>query len=171
VFEHIPEGRDREDYEARPMLVVPVADLPWAHHPFRCPYSREFNAAVPRSRVPHGHGAPEWVPEFSEAARHIYIAAFARSLTEEQVRGCAYHRPNWLWAAAAAVACFERGIRPEPEEVVREARAAGETDETAEACCSFWVEPIFLNGPVLGNGQHRMCALKLAGVPRCLIEL
>lgn len=152
------------------MLIVPVADLPWAHHPFRCPYSADFDAAVPGPVTPHGRATPEWVPEFSQAARHPYIAAFARSLTEEQLRRCAYHRPNWRWAAAAAVAGFERGIVPEPGEVAREARAAGETSETAEALYSFWLEPIFLNGPLLGNGQHRMCALKLTGVPRCLIE-
>jgi hypothetical protein len=170
VFEHIPEGRDREVYAARPLLVVPVADLPWAHHPFRCPYSAEFEAAVPEPLVPPGRGTPERVYEFSEAARHPYIAAFALSLTAEQLHRCAYHRPNWKWAAAAAVAAFERGIVPEPGEISQAVRVAGESDETAEAMWSFWREPIFLNGPLLGNGQHRMCALKLAGVRRYVIE-
>ena len=152
------------------MVVMSVAELPWAHHPFRCRYTAGFDAAVPEPRVPHGSATPEWVPEFSEAARHRFVAAFARSLSAEQLRRCAYHRPNWKWAADAAVACFERGVRPEPGEVIHAARTAGQSDKTAEALYSFWREPIFLNGPILGNGQHRMCALKLAGVPRCLIE-
>ena len=153
------------------MLVVAVAELPWAHQPFRCAYSAEFEAAVPEPVMPHDRDTPECVHQFSQAARHPYIAFFARSLSEEQLRRCEYHRPNWKWAAAAAVAAFERDIRPEPGEVVQAARAAGESEETAEALYSFWLEPIFLNGPVLGNGQHRMCALKLADVPHCLIEL
>jgi hypothetical protein len=43
--------------------------------------------------------------------------------------------------------------------------------ETGWAFWSFFREPIFVSGDRLGNGQHRVCALRLAGVERCPIEL
>jgi hypothetical protein len=62
-------------------------------------------------------------------------------------------------------------VAPEFGEAVQAARHAGENQDSGEALWSFFREPIFVSGDVLGNGQHRICAMKLARVPRCLIEL
>jgi hypothetical protein len=49
-------------------------------------------------------------------------------------------------------------------------KEAGLDKCTAWAALSFFVEPIFIDGHRLGTGQHRVCAMKMAGAARCPIE-
>jgi hypothetical protein len=151
----IPSGRDRDQYLCEPMRVANVAELPWPHHPFKCAHALELKAAIPDEL------------EFEQCRPHV--ERFVRALTPDRLRQCDYHRPNWHWAAASAIFCFERGVEPDYGEAITAARAAGESDLTGEGLYSFYREPIYVSGLVLGNGQHRVCAMKLSGVPLCLI--
>jgi hypothetical protein len=137
------------------MRIVAVADLPWAHHPYKCAFADEFGATVP------GDVAFEDRPG--------YFAIFAGALSPERLQTCRYHLANWQLAADAAIHVWEDDV-PDVDAVVEGLLAAGESEHTVDAMCSFFWEPIFINGTLLGNGQHRVCAMKLAGVPRCLIE-
>ena len=51
--------------------------------------------------------------------------------------------------------------------MTRVTRDYGLDQEECEMLWSFFAEPIFCSGNSLGNGQHRVCAMKLAKVPRC----
>jgi hypothetical protein len=143
--------------ESASMRVIAVADLPWPHFLFRCHFSALFVAAVPSA--------------VEDDVRAQYVEACARDIPPWRLRRCEYHRPNWTWAAATAIACWETGDADDALGDAAEAgRRTGESDDTILAMYSFFWEPIFISGTRLGNGQHRVCAMKLAGVLHCLIE-
>jgi hypothetical protein len=90
-------------------------------------------------------------------------------LEPSQVTACGYHWPDWHLAAATAVALVEQTGHL-PWDALDEA-AASMDDETRWAFYSLRMEPIvWAGGERLVNGQHRVCAMKLAGVPRCPIQ-
>jgi len=137
------------------MRIVEVADLPWAHNPYKCAFADDFKATAPADI------------DFDDSRE--YFASFAAALPPEQVQTCRYHAANWHVAAEAAIRVWHDNA-PDVDTEVERLLAAGESEDTVEAMCSFYWEPIFVSGARLGNGQHRVCAMKLAGVPRCLIE-
>jgi hypothetical protein len=143
----------------RDFYVAEVANLPWGHGLFNCRYSDLFEAAVRE------------VPPDREEDGQPLIEAVARSLSSDQLRGCRYHPPDWKLAARTAIECW-RESEPE-DEILRVGEIFARADLPAEALWaaeSFFVQPIYIDGPFLGNGQHRVCAMKLAGVDRCLVE-
>lgn len=141
------------------MYIADVSALPWPHGLFRCPNARLFEASIPEADRDHA----EKCQAFIEEGVH--------SLSQARVRHCSYHRPDWKVAARLAIDWWrERGSENQPDDfdlVLAEANLGIATRWAAE---SFFAEPIWINGPLLGNGQHRVCAMKLAGVPRCLVE-
>lgn len=143
--------------ESASMRVIAVNDLPWPHFLFRCRFSAVFEAAVPS--------------DADDDVRAQYVEACARGIPPRRLPRCEYHRPNWTWAAATAIACWETGDAEQALQDAAEAgRRMGESHDTVWAMYSFFWDPILISGTRLGNGQHRVCAMKLAGVPRCLIE-
>jgi hypothetical protein len=141
------------------LYVAKLASLPWGHGLFNCKYSQLFESAV------------RDVPPDREELGQPLVEAVARSLSSDQLRRCPYHPPDWKLAAEVAIECWQNR---EPfddffaiEEALARADLPGESRWAAE---SFFVQPIYLDGPFLGNGQHRICAMKLAGVDRCLVE-
>jgi len=135
--------------------IVAVDSLPWAHHPFRCRWAARFERLTPDD-------APE-------AERRAAVRDLALSLTPAELAACPYHDADWRMAAETAVALVESGDTSIEalERIVASLRLDG---NTAEALCSFFSDPIFVAGDGLGNGQHRVCAMKLADVPRCPVE-
>jgi hypothetical protein len=125
--------------------VVDVNDLPWAHLPFKCRWKRDV------------------------AASHCdSFGDFIRSLTPAQIAECEYHvGTDWVIAAHVACELVEAGTTT-PDDF--SSAAAGHDACTGWGIVSFRSHPIFLNGDELGNGQHRVCAMKLADVARCPIE-
>jgi hypothetical protein len=99
-----------------------------------------------------------------------HVEAVARSFSKAQVGRCPYHRPDWNIAAEVAVTCWQEARGDYLSDVGEALSQVDLTEETRWAAESFFIEPIWINGPSLGNGQHRVCAMKLAGVPRCLVE-
>ncbi|HEU5061740.1 MAG TPA: hypothetical protein VFT79_01150 [Solirubrobacterales bacterium] len=99
------------------------------------------------------------------------VEAGVRSLSKAQIRHCPYHRPDWNVAARLAIDWWrDRGREGRLEDFALETADAKLDAPTQWAAGSFFVEPIWINGSLLGNGQHRVCAMKRAGVPRCLVE-
>jgi hypothetical protein len=111
--------------------------------PFKCRWKQEFNASG--------------IESFGD---------FVRTLTPAQIAECRYHATDWMTAARVAVELVEAGATDDDIDAAAEAHDPC----TGYAIASFWAEPIFVDGRRLGNGQHRVCAMKLAGVPQCPIE-
>jgi hypothetical protein len=96
--------------------------------------------------------------------RFVLASEAPAALTE-----CPYPAIDWHAAAAAAVALVEAGDASTAA-IARAARERKLDPDTSEALFNFFADPIFCSGESLGNGQHRVCAMKLAKVPRCPIE-
>jgi hypothetical protein len=135
--------------------IVAVDTLPWGEHPFRCRWASRFERVASR--------------DASDAERRAVVRDVALSLTADELAACPYHDGNRHQAAEAAVALVETGDTS-IEAINTVIASRGLDDRTAEWFCSFFSEPIFVVGDTLGNGQHRVCAMKLAKVLRCPIE-
>jgi hypothetical protein len=140
------------------MYIADVGRLPWPHGLFRCANKHIFEAALPDADK-----------DRSESCQ-VYVEATARSLSESQIRLCPYHRPDWNLAARVAIDGWRDCESDDPSDVADALNQANLADETLWAAESFFIEPIWIIGPSLGNGQHRVCAMKLAGVRQCLVE-
>lgn len=100
-------------------------------------------------------------------AQQAAVAAVAHGLTPAELAKCKYHATDWVTAAEVAVGVLE-GRETMDEAIER----LGDTTREAEGVWSLLSrEPVWLDGPQLGNGQHRVCAMKLAGAKRCPVEL
>lgn len=140
------------------LYIADLVSLPWPHGLFRCAHKRLFDDAMPDAARCH--------PEDCQS----YVEAVARRLPEVQVRRCPYHRPDWKRAAEVAIGCWQESGCDEQSDLGKAFSRANLSEETRWAAESFFIEPIWINGPLLGNGQHRVCGMKLAGVTRCLVE-
>lgn len=141
------------------MYIADVASLPWPHGLFRCPHTRLPQASARE-------------PEAGDDEKgQAFVEAGVRSLSKAQVQLCPYHCPDWKVAARLAIDWWrDCGREGRLEDFALAAADAKLDAATRWAAESFFVEPIWINGPLLGNGQHRVCAMKLADVPRCLVE-
>ena len=72
---------------------------------------------------------------------------------------------DWHRVAGRAVQVVEAGHNHPPDEVCREIGA-----ELGWHLRYLFVEPIFVSGARLGNGQHRVCAMKAQGMPLVPVE-
>lgn len=135
--------------------VVLVKELPWPEDLFRCRWVKEFREA--------SKAAPTTVEQRGA------IACYAHQLTTAQLKECPYHRPDWSLAAGTAVELVGRG-RVSSTTAAEAADQRGFDVCTASALVAFFAEPIFVDADGLGNGQHRVCAMKLAKVQYCPIE-
>lgn len=140
------------------LYVAEVSGLPWPHSLFRCSHVRQVEAAL--------RGIPDDPPEVVQRA----VESVVRSLSPNDLRSCDYHRPDWVLAARVAIGCWRTSRREDLADVGDVISRAGLSPQIQWAAESFFVEPIWINGQSLGNGQHRVCATKLAGVYRCLVE-
>lgn len=136
---------------------MPLAALPWPHHQAGCPLGQ---LADDYQRTPHA-----FAPQTAHAAASI-------SPEGAQIRDeCPYHRPDWpklVRIFDEAVAAVEHGDSP----LVRMHPDYESLSEDEQRWLHTLVsEPITYDdgGDVLVNGQHRLCALRFAGVTACPI--
>ena len=144
--------------------MVSVDQLPSPHHLFRCPFAREHKRCVAA------------VGE-SSAGLAVAFDRFAAAVAPRTWQ-CDYHHADWETATAAAIAALDdaapwassRALASVAAEI---AGARGGDEMTMWMAHSLFADPIFLmrsDLPALGNGQHRVCAMKIAGVMRCVID-
>lgn len=135
---------------------VPLAAMPWPHSQSDCPLGEL--AEQYRDRVPDSHGA--------------HAAAFLSRPGRQIQTECPYHQADW----------------PRLVRMLEESRAAAADDEPPpvgshpefDLLCppeQEWLkalatDPIkYSDGDdALTNGQHRLCALRAAGLTRCSVE-
>jgi hypothetical protein len=138
--------------------IADLASVPWPHGIFRCRYTAVFDAVV--GDIP---------ADRPESAQPL-VENVARSLSPEQLSRCDYHRPDWIRAAKVAIDCWRACESGRRSDVGAALDRVAMSEDTRWAAESFFVEPIWIDGPLLGNGQHRVCAMKLAGVQSCVVE-
>ena len=142
------------------LAVVAVADLPWTHNPSRCPHLDRFRTI--ESLYPE----EQWTPP-------VVGAQWFLTLSEQDLEQCDHHSPDWLTVAAASVEIFEGLDATATLDTIPELVTArlGNTPE-AERCLSLFYEPITWRHchTRVGDGQHRICALKAAGAPFCVVD-
>lgn len=138
---------------------VPVASLPWPWNPFKCTWQDRFEGLVGGRKL----GDPE---------RTALFERMATALSPDEVGQCPYHVTDWRLAADLALSLNRLGNTPAHRTIENGVRARGGGNAEIEAVCSFWEEPMSWSegAPVVGNGQHRVCALKLAGAEIALID-
>jgi hypothetical protein len=128
---------------------IAVSALPFPFHLFRCPFETQHLHALELAGADPDHWA---TPEECARAFELFITDIGRDVPE-----CPYHVPDWQLAASRAV----EALRPDGSHAA--VNLEGLDRETQWAAHDLFVEPIFINGSRLGNGQHRTCAMKCAG--------
>lgn len=144
------------------LVVVAVADLPWAHRPARCAHANRFEQL-------EAHYPP------SSGARTAAIGAhWFFTLTDDDIAACGYHRPDWSRIADVAVAVF-RALAPGAPP---EAALTAVGDAIVDPCDREWCESLFTDpivwypgAPNVVNGQHRTCALRASGAGLCVVDV
>jgi hypothetical protein len=143
----VPAVPESEDW-----LIADVASMPWPRNLFNCEWRDRAGA----------------VEDLDLGASQVAMRSMVLGLTARELVACPYHRPDWRRAADAAVTLVEQTGQLVEEDLRRTAR--GMDGETAWALYSFVGQPIIWNGgDELSNGQHRVCAMKLAGASCCPI--
>lgn len=150
-----PEAEESNIYEM--LAVVDVAALPWPHNPGRCAYLDRFlelELSYPSDAA-------------AVAGAHWFVSL------DPADTACPAHRADWSAAAGAAVAVLEAGTARERDALLNALTATNPPPETVRAAASFFTQPIAWvpGSSTVINGQHRACALKLAGVQRCVVDV
>lgn len=140
------------------MQVVAVADLPWAHNPWKCAHAERYQAV----RKLYGKGCSG---EIASGA-HFFL-----SLDADQLAACPYHQHDWLAIAAASVKLLNR-LPPtsSQEEVLKAADKLLHRSSDRSQLHLLFTDPIAWHpdSTTITNGQHRACALKAANAPLCV---
>ena len=150
---------DHENVEyERVWRVVPVNALPFPFHLWKCPFEqRHLRALETVGADPDDYANPEQCSN----AFDIFVADLGAEIV-----ACPYHLPNWKLAAERAIEATTR----DPHDAITKLAIEDLDNETEWAAWEFFAEPIRLDGNRLGNGQHRTCAMKCAGVLAAPIE-
>jgi len=148
-----------DDYETF-WRVVPVVGPPFPFHLFRCPFVERHLRALEAVGAQSDDYA---TAEQCSRAFGLFVTDVAA-----EIATCPYHQPDWNLAAERAIEAVRRRTTEAGSRVTAE--TAGLDHETAWAAWDFFAEPIWIDGDRLGNGQHRVCAMKCAGVLEAPIE-
>jgi hypothetical protein len=134
--------------------IVPLAALPWPHNQARCPLAdlvEQEVGAHPDSKAAHA-------------------AAFTSDAGARAQQTCPYHRPDW----PKLVRILEESIdlASDDPHVEQHPDYGDLSDEEREWLYTLIVEPLIWddNDSHLTNGQHRLCALRGAGIERAPVD-
>ncbi|MER5549728.1 hypothetical protein ABT072_46900 [Streptomyces sp. NPDC002589] len=130
---------------------VAASQLPWPHGLFKCPYGERAKTLA--ATYPKGHNKTAHAELFTQ-------------LGDQDFASCPYHQADDWRAIAEAVLAFSRAD-PDSEEQDRLYEAAHLSDRDRA-----WFRSLIGGGHIwwdtgqqnLTNGQHRLCALRAAGV-------
>jgi len=139
------------------MDIVAVADLPWAHNPFRCAHRARFEAI-------RGHYDKDFDGHIPAGA-HFFL-----HLDAEQLAACPYHQHDWVAIADASIVLLE-GLTPASERrdvFSAAAELLPDGPDREQLVCLFTDPIVWSPGHTsITNGQHRACALKASGATLC----
>ncbi|MFJ5851281.1 hypothetical protein [Streptomyces sp. NPDC092903] len=130
---------------------VAASQLPWPHGLFKCPFGERANSLA--VTYPKGHSKTAHAELFTQLGKQDFAA-------------CPYHQADDWKGITDAVLSFA-DAEPDSDEQDRLYRAAHLSDRDRE-----WFRSLIGGGHIwwdtgqtnLTNGQHRLCALRAAGV-------
>jgi hypothetical protein len=136
-----------------------VANLPWPWNPFKCQFADDF-----RKRV-EGQ-------ELSDTSRAEQFELLMQGRSPDEIGTCRYHQTDWPLVASIAVELHRSVPNLNYRDIEDGILGAGGTQSEVEAAKSLWIFPIVWTpgAETVGNGQHRICALKTAQVELVLVE-
>lgn len=144
------------------LTTVRVSEIPMPHLLFKCLYAQRSLELVERYKDSY-EGDP------GRAGRE-----FLARLTDEEASRCSYHRADWRTVAALSVAVLARLQEGQARDkaIATLARRFSLSAEDQSALRWLFWDPIHwgFEAEELANGQHRVCALKRAGVEYCVVE-
>jgi hypothetical protein len=94
----------------------------------------------------------------------------------QEVRQCWHHRltrSEHLYVAELSCWFVENEVQPLPERFEPIVKRDGFSVEVQHAVEALFDDPLhwsFVKGEHMGNGRHRLCALKARGIPRVAVE-
>lgn len=160
--------RRRHDYQderwnpleitPRVLTTVRVEDLPVPHHLFKCRYADRSGELIELYEDDPARAGKE----------------FLASLTDEEAARCGYHQADWRKIASLSVAVLARMQEGQQREKAIKAisRRFKLSHRDELELLILFADPISwgFDTDELGNGQHRVCALKKAGAEFCIVE-
>ncbi len=165
VVSRLRQRHEYQDERWDPLEITPatlttvrVEDLPVPHHLFKCLHQDRFDEMLGRHRDEPGRAYSE----------------FLAGLDPEQVARCPYHQADWQKVAALSVAVLARVQEGQRRDKALEqiSRRFKLTDRDQIELFFLFADPIHwgFGADQLGNGQHRVCALRMAGAEFCIVE-
>ncbi|HUR03169.1 MAG TPA: hypothetical protein VM347_11555 [Nonomuraea sp.] len=156
-----PAERRRLLHGVNGVRLVPLSSLPWPHGLFKCAH------APADERLARGYPRDKNSDSASQAAH----AELFTQLSAHDFAACPYHQANWPLIgeiARRAVAGPERDWR----DALTPADTARLTPQDEHWLDSFEIDPIAWDDghDSITNGQHRLCALRAAGVLICPVD-
>ena len=139
--------------------MVPVELLPWPHNPFKCGLRGQLLQMYPDFE------------QLEDAERQHAFQQFISTRDAADFVACSYHDGEQPRAAAVAAQLLNDGVDCESRWDVADA-LPNERPEFITMVCDFFSHAAIRwdgQSSQLSNGQHRVCALKVAMVPTCVI--
>jgi hypothetical protein len=142
---------------------VPLAAIPWPHNPFRCAHFGRARAIMAT------------YPDTTHACQAATAELF-EELTPADFAACLYHRPDWPTIVQVALELVADGIADGTESAQLGPRIT--SDERLPPDDRTWLWSLLSMEPIewddgdlaITNGQHRLCAMRAAGVLACSIQ-
>ncbi|MCC5579229.1 hypothetical protein IMZ11_26735 [Microtetraspora sp. AC03309] len=144
--------------------MVPLSALPWPHNLFKCAHRQRADDVLASYPAPDRDGGAE---QMSQAAH----AELFGQMTAEDFAACLYHQVNWQAIGEVARRAVEQHDGDWEAALARSDSPALTDDDTTWLSYLF-ADPLCWNDgeDSFVNGQHRACALRVAGVPACPVD-
>jgi len=149
-------GRDMVEVVDPVVEIVPVADLPSPHNPWKCSNSPRFRElSVAQGQLAHGISAGE---------------LFRSGLTAAEVRSCPIHQVDWNAIGLEAVRIAAAGGSAEVM-LATAKRSLALNGGAKRLLVSLFESPIMLRDSSYIDGQHRACGLWFSGLPDAVVSV
>lgn len=156
---HMTSNLDEDD-DAPRWSIVPARALPYPFNLSRCRFADRHATALEAVG-----STPDECPTAAQCSSAF--DAFIEELAD-LINACPFHQPDWRLAAERAI---DATHKPDSGDLSQIAVDTSELDDkTSWAAWSFFSEPIWIDGDRIGNGQHRLCAMKCTDVSKLPIE-
>ncbi|MFZ2176594.1 MAG: hypothetical protein WAW17_21645 [Rhodococcus sp. (in: high G+C Gram-positive bacteria)] len=150
-----PDERRRAVESKIGLRMVPLSALPWPHRQYQC----AFAIAAGKQLGRYGD------------AQAAHAAGFLSPDGQDTMKSCRYHEPRWLLVSKIVADCWDQRTQTLPGVADHPLYADLPTDDR-EALSSLTTDPMVWNdgADAIANGQHRLCAMRAAGVTHSIVD-
>jgi hypothetical protein len=153
------------DYLGRTWKVARVADIPFptstGGNTTGCPLDAVCKAA------------------YETRGENVTSREIAEALSQrpQEIKECWHHRftrAEHLYIAELSCWFVEHSVQPYSDSIIAVVKRDGLSEEVADTVCALFDDELhwsFVPGEHLGNGRHRLCALKANRIPRVAIQV